>query len=299
MLMAAVVTAEMPAATQSLSVSVRGQVAPDYRRQKLPDGSFKPERYVIADGGKFDETFRDASFDKVSYPQVAGIVARHLATQKYFLAPTTKEADLLIAIYWGATVPLNGAQYNLAVDTLSRAVSESMASGPGAPAPGGGTQPNNPDMSGSLEFAMAGMELENRYRDTMATTNARILGYIEAINDRWDMMPWADIGDLKRVYQDDIEQERYYVVVMAYDLRKLLAGDRKAVRWVTRISIDAQGTSFDERFAQMVASAAPTFGQALPLRRRFYADPSVTLGELKFLGEAAAPKEPVADRTAK
>ena len=49
---------------KSLTVSVAGEVARDYERKRLPDGSFKPEQYVIANGGMFPSTTRDSSFDK-------------------------------------------------------------------------------------------------------------------------------------------------------------------------------------------------------------------------------------------
>ena len=65
----------------SLTVAVRGQVAPAYRRVKLPTGTFKPERYVISNGGLFPGTTRDPSCETVPSPEVAGIVARHLASQ--------------------------------------------------------------------------------------------------------------------------------------------------------------------------------------------------------------------------
>jgi hypothetical protein len=74
------------AGKDALVVSVRGQVALDYQRVKLPNGTYRPERYVISNGGKFPGTSRNTSMEKVAYPEVAGIVARHLAAQQFYLA---------------------------------------------------------------------------------------------------------------------------------------------------------------------------------------------------------------------
>ncbi len=289
--------ATLSARTDSLTVSVRGHVDPGYRRVKLPNGSFKPERYVIANGGKFPGTTRDASFAKVSYPEVAGIVARHLAAQRYFLAQKAKEADLLIAIYWGETSPFGDGTYNQAVDTLGRALSSTALD---QAMEGVVTQPLAERMAGNegggitdasnLEYAIANVEMENRNRDLANLNNAKILGYTDAINDRREMMPWADVGGVESDLMADVEEERYYVVVVAYDFRALQQENKKAIRWLTRISIGSQGNGFDERLAQMVASAASAFGQQQGLHRRFYGDPRVELGELEYLGVATPPE---------
>lgn len=280
----------------SLVVSVVGQVSDAYHREKLGDGTYKPEQYVIADAGKYAGTTRDASFEKVKYPEVAGVVARHLASQKYFLAPKAKDATLLITIHWGTTVPFNDANYDIAVDRLGEAMKE-MAATPsmssrinaqtGEIAPGGGgVTGGNSTISSAIEFGMARVEMENRMRDDANEYNASILGYRDAINARREMISWADVGGIENEMVSDVEEERYYVVVTAYDFKAMQANRKKVPLWATRISISARGNSFDERMGQMVAAAASSLGRKEGLRRRFYGDPSVSLGELQILGEA-------------
>jgi hypothetical protein len=292
----------LSARTESLTVSVRGQKAPDYQRVKLPNGTYKAERYVISNGGRFPGTTTDASMEKVGYPEVAGIVARHLATQQYYLAQKAKDADLLIAIYWGTTIPFNNSRYNTATDQLSTVAKDlkmdtiasriSLETGEIAPGGGGntgGVVNNSTEMMANLEMAMARVEMENRERDAANAGNAQLLGYLDDINDRRDITAWADVGDLQHDLVADVEEQRYYIVVRAYDFKALQRDGKQLVRWTTRISIGAQGQGFDERFAQMVAAAGNAFGQQQRLRRRFYGDPNVNLGEIKYLGETSLP----------
>ncbi len=274
------VTSSLFARTETLTVSVRGQVAPDYQRTKLADGTFKPERYVVSNGGKFPGTTTDASMDKVGYPEIAGVAARHLAGQQYYLAQKTKDADLLIAIYWGTTVTPDTQRSGEAINDLAHKFSDMKLN-----ALEGGSL----TAVAGMEFAMARIEMENQMRDSANLDNAKILGYLDAINDRREMVPWTDIGNVQGDLISDVEEERYYIVVRAYDFKALQKDGKQVVRWVTRISIGSQGQAFDERFAQMVAAGADAFGRKQDLRRRFYGDPRVDLGELKFIGATGSP----------
>ncbi len=295
----------LAAGPDSLTVSVRGQKAPDYQRVKLPNGTFKAERYVISNGGKFPGTTTDSTMEKVGYPEVAGIVAKQLAKSQYYLAQKAKDADLLIAIYWGTTIPFNDTRYNAAADQLSVAAKDmkmdnlanriSQETGELAPGGGGntgGVVNNSTETMANLEMAMARVEMENRERDSANAGNALILGYLDDINARRDLITWADVGNLEQDLISDVEETRYYIVVRAYDFKALQKDGKQVVRWTTRISIGAQGHGFDERFAQMVAAAGGTFGEQQGLRRRFYGDPRVDLGEIKYLGETSLPKAP-------
>ena len=283
-------------ASDVLTVSVSSAAAKNYRRVKQADGSYQPENYVIANGGQFPGTTRDESFDRITYPQVAGIVAQHLAAQNYFLAPKVRDATLLIAIYWGETIPFNDTNYDRAVNNAAVAINNYQASRPSQPSLAARINGNSALKSGAdaggdvgaVEFSMAQVEMENRQRDMSNLDNAKLLGYVDAINERREIPPWADVAGLVREMESDVEESRYYVVVAAYDFTAMKERNRKELRWVTRISVGSQGNAFNERIAQMVASAADSFGQRGGLRRRHFGDAKVILGETKFHGEATA-----------
>lgn len=300
------------AASDALTVSASSAAAADYVRTKSSDGSFKPEYYVIANGGKFPGTTRDDSFEKISYPQVAGIVAQQLASQQYYLAPKSDDASLLILVFWGQTIPFNDVRYRMAVDQAASTIAYRMgAANPGAGynsrlqarlggaggGGGNGDAGSSAGGAGTLEFALALIEMENRERDVANLFNAKVLGFVDAINEARTLPPWADVGGNARELESCVEDGSYYVIVAAYDFVAMREKQRKSLRWVTRISIGSRGNAFNERVAQMVASAATHFGQGGGLRRHHYGDAKVILGDIRYLGEVPAP--PQSDRSSK
>ncbi len=88
------------ASDDAVVTAVFSSVSNGYERQKLPDGSFKHERYALANGQYAHGKEADPSIDKVSFPAIAGLVAAHLAKQNYFLAQSAKSADILLVISW-------------------------------------------------------------------------------------------------------------------------------------------------------------------------------------------------------
>jgi hypothetical protein len=302
-------------AADALTVSVSSATDKSYYRVKQEDGSFAPELYVIANGGKFPGTTRDSTFDKVTYPQVAGLVGQQLARQNYFLAPKAKDASLLVVIYWGETIPFGGlnpqdpvqagtasldafmSQINAirAQQTGNKVSGLVMAANGRIPvgsanatdSRGEAYGPPRPD-DGLLDFALTQMQSADLYRDKASEENARLLGYTDAINERRELPAWADVAGLAQELRADIEEARYYVVVAAYDFKVMKEKQRKVLRWVTRISVGSRGNEFDKCVAQMLASASDAFGQGGGLRRRHFGDGKVILGETKYLGEATA-----------
>lgn len=294
------------AAEKSLEVAVIGQVAPGYQRQKNANGGVKPERYAIANGGLAAGTLADESFRNVTFPMLSNVVGRHLASQRYFLAQKASDADLLIVVHWGATKAFEDDNASLSSDYASKFINgmnevkarveaakrpNTAGGGAGASsgAPGGDqdiqTALANAAAS-ELESSLTTLASENRARDLANLDNAKLLGYLDAVNARQDVSAVnASARDLIR----DIEEKRYYVVVSAFDFRALREQNKQVLRWVTRMSIRATGNGFEERVAQMVAAGAGSFGKPRELHRRFYGDPHVELGETQFLGMTGTP----------
>ena len=76
---------------------------------KLPDGSFKPETYVVGNGGYVTGGATDKSMTKVPFPSIVRLLAGHLGKSNYFPARDSQKADLLLMVYWGTTTPFNDA----------------------------------------------------------------------------------------------------------------------------------------------------------------------------------------------
>jgi len=294
------------AADTALEVTVVAQTASTYKRQKLPDGTFKPEGYAFTNGGVIPGTLRDASMEKVPFPAIAEIVARHLAKQQYFLAEKMGEFDLLIVLHWGMTSGYDDIRNGQAIERSGQsmgtlrlntekleklktdiAVATAAEDVEGMRAAIEIAEKEKQRSIDSLESSVTMTNFANQERDSANLDNAKVLGYLDAINARRNVLI-PGISSAGNDLLRDVEEKRYFVILTAYDFRTV-RDKKKQPLWVTRISIRAAGNRFDERMAQMVAAAAKDLGKKTELSRRYYGDPRVELGEIEYLGVVATP----------
>jgi len=279
------------AAEDSLVTAVYSNVSNGYTREKMPDGSFKRETYAISNGGYSPGLSHDESIDAVKFPTIAGVVAQHLARQNYFLAQDSKSADLLLVISWGKTIPfndgLNRNSQDQALAAMNTVRSTVPGDGEGRSADGiqSPAQAINGAAKSALEGALFELQMFNSIRERANEKNARLLGYMKEINSRNNMSRFAGAGSYYDDLISDIENDRYYVIVNAYDFRAATQEKQKKILWSTRVSIQSQGNQFTERLMAMIDNASRHFGQdSGQLIRQYQRSPRVDLKELKFLG---------------
>jgi hypothetical protein len=115
--------------------------------------------------------------------------------------------------------------------------------------------------------------------------NANLLGYTDELRRRADPTLYGGLGTAYYDLIEDIESERYYVSVTAYDFQEALQHKNNKGLWRTVASIDARGNRFDEGLMTMVERASRYFGRdSGRLIRQFEYTPRINLGELKQLG---------------
>ncbi len=285
----------------AVTTAVYSSVSNGYVRPKLPDGTPKREYYALANGHYSPGAERDKSIDSVKFPQVAGVVAQYLARENYFLARDSKSADILLLITWGTTIPsadngegnalvTAGAAANLAMSTAAAARGT-------APSADGIQSPQAAIAQAAQAEADAQLLQLQMFEDMRQHANeynARLLGYAKEINDKNNPSRFAGNGTAYDDLISDVESERYYVVISAYDFRAATQGGKRKLLWATRVSIQTQGNRFDEQLAMMVANASRYFGRNSDGLKRRYQTEHVELGDLKILatGAEAAPDAP-------
>ena len=87
---------------------------------------------------------------------------------------------------------------------------------------------------------------------------------------------------------EELEHDRYFVVLMAYDFQAMWKQKQHKLLWETRMSVQQRGVEFDKQLYAMVKNASPYFGQEthglirkdMPLGR-------VNIGDIKTLGTVA------------
>jgi hypothetical protein len=285
-----------------------------YQRQKATDGSFKTEYYALANGIFSAGLSADASIDKVKFPQVAGLVAQFLALRNYRLAPDSKQVDFVLIISWGKTIPSSDAVSSANMSVTASAFNDwkgkvqTLKALELAEASGGQGVTRGADGAASKERMLA-QDAENDFQNDLYEMkmfqemrrhtdehNAKLLGYVDEINRGDTPARFAGLGTNYDELISDIENERYYFVISAYDFKTAKEGKRKLL-WATRVSVQAQGNRFNEAAALMLSKASRYFGQNSDrLVREFDREGKVSLGELQVVG--VVPQSQINDRPA-
>ena len=285
-------------------VAVFSSVSESYVREKMPDGTFKPQTYAFGDGGRAAGASHDLTVDGMSFMDVARVMAPSLASQKFVPCDPKdpRKTDLLIMVYWGTTTGTddtsNSAEYQIA-----RALVAPPRMGLSAPPTGlGGTaMASDPTVSGraselqqvaalkaaddsAQEQSLAMTNLANRQRDRLNQQNAAVLGYMNEMK-RVQGYELTAFNSRRQDVLDEVEESRYFVVLMAYDFQTLLEHKQRKLLWQTRFSIPEHRNDFSRQLAAMSQTASHYFGRNSDgLRRKELPSTNVKLGDLKTIG---------------
>jgi hypothetical protein len=285
------------AANEGEIAAISSQVSPEYSRVKLADGSYQPETYTFGEGGRLSGASRDETIDGVTFLDVARVAAGPLGKKNYVPVEdrNPEKTKLLIMVYWGETIGTSDASDSLEYQNLQR----SQGSKPPPPPASGGSSAGagpaaaqqarqNAAVQGAHQStedgAMAAVLAENWQRDQFDMKNAMLLGYDAALAET------SDVGStpLSRRHEDlvsEIEDSRYFVVLMAYDYQALWTQRKHRLLWVTRFSVRARGVDFEKLLPSMVTYASQYFGQdSHGLLRRPLPEGHVEIGEPRSLG---------------
>jgi hypothetical protein len=276
---------EIPAEGTVGITAVSARVSKDYVRTKLRDGTFQPEQYAFGDGGRFDTTFRDASIDKLTFLDVAGVIAGPLSDQNYVPARDIRSEKLLIMIHWGTT---NVSDWDsMSPGNFSYQGAENKADEFGS---------SSPQAKAAIGMANLQLSLENLQRDHTDFKNAQMLGYdSEDLIGTYYGSTVGNTGFLAAHRKEliyEIEERRYFVVLIAYDFQLYLKQKKLKPLWETRFSINEPRNDFTKALPLMAKYASRYFGQqSHGLLRTRVPDGHVTVGAAKSVGEADPPQK--------
>jgi len=261
--------------------AVASQVSKDYVRARLADGSFATEYYAFAEGGAWGGQIKDSSIDTLHFIDVARVLARPLAGQDYLPARDPRATKLLIMVYWGTTeVPPP-----IEEDPLYQTYLQDLAEFRILMEEGAADEANAVLTSGLHVLSMA-----NHVRDQLDFKNAAMIGYSASGligTEEGNYLKHTALGIDQKDQVAEIEENRYFVVLMAYDFQLLWKEKKHKLLWETRFSIRQMHHEFDKDLPAMAKDASKYFGRdtgglihgSVPIGQ-------VDIGELKSLGEA-------------
>lgn len=254
----------------------------DYQRPKDAAGAPRPESYVFSEGKYFEGTTVDRGLEKTTFAAITHTLATSLAKQNYFPAADVASAQLLIMVHWGTTTVYEDPQKDINQDKLNDAISSYNAS---------------IDATGKADPSQLNMALGNKetaQEGTMGAINrnAVLLGYAHHLEkQRKESEPTtAEI-----TMSNELNEERYFVILMAYDNQLRQKEHKSRVLWITRLSVRSPGNNFTEALPALAKVGSEVFGQQLDdlVRVKASMNPGkVTLGETQFTDTADPKKAP-------
>ena len=286
--------------------AVSSTASKDYVRAKLPDGSFQTEFYSFGKGGKWSGPSSDPTVDKLDFLDVARVIALPLAQQKYYPAKDPERTRLVIMVYWGTTQVADRIDSSAAfkdyqdirsqigdnqLPVFQRADPDANQSSMNDAPVGDNAQMNE------LSNALTVMNMENANRTRIDARNAQMLGYDSYDNsglvgtDRGNWLGHTPLATTQHDLTAEIEESRYFVVLMAYDFQIMWRQKKHKLLWETRFSINQPHNDFTKALPAMAAYASQYFGQnSHGLIRQPLREGNVTVGE-PTLVELLQPKK--------
>jgi hypothetical protein len=277
-----------PGATDITAISSRA--AEEYVRARQADGSYAPESYVFGKGGLWAGAMEDPTMDKLAFLDIAHMIALPLASQNYLPSKDPKTTRLLIMVYWGTTrAPEHATESNgyVNLQAANGALSSATMQAQGMSKAGAAAVTSAADSQLSQALMMVQAENKQRERDDVA--NIRMLGYDSWLEKTQADMRGTALEQNRRDLYDEVEQNRYFVVLMAYDFQLAWKQKKHQFLWETRFSMRQMHHDFARDLPSMAQYASKFFGQdshgliheTIPLGR-------VDIGEVKSLGEVPA-----------
>jgi len=255
--------------------AVSSKVSADYVRARLPNGSFRPETYAFGKGGYWSGEIKDHTIDGLTFLDVAHVIAVPLASQNFLPAKDPAKTNLLIMVYWGTTQVPEPYSDSMAYDQFQRV----DATGAPQVGKGGGIGSGNSHRGGGNEAAWSAaaimLMMVNRQRDLIDFNNAKMIGYDAAGmigTSEGNYYRGTALGIDRQDVVDEIEENRYFVVLMAYDFELLRREKKHKLVWETRFSINERRNAFDKALPVMAQNAAVYFGRPTNglMRKRIY-----------------------------
>jgi len=278
--------------------AVASKVSSDYVRTKLPDGTFQPEFFSFGNGGNWGGEIKDLTIEKLTFLDVAHVIATPLSNQKYLPATDPKTTKLLIMLYWGTTAvppPYEAdtlyQNYKNSLEEYRRIIEQTGGHLVDGNAVGGMVE----EADDVLSAGMHQLDMENRIRDRIDFRNAAMLGYDTSGLVGTDYGKYLshtamrDEGDDEKA---EIEENRYFVVLMAYDFQLLWKQKKHKLLWEIRFSVNQRHNEFDKALPAMAQYAARYFGQPTNglVRQRLLND-NVEIGEPTLIQFLSDPKK--------
>ena len=219
-------------------VIVSATAVDDYTQKKFGPVAPKPETYLFFQGKFYGGAIRDRDLEHAQFSQIVQTLGQGLVQQNYLPSKDPKNADLLIVVHWGTT------------EVYQDDWATTMA------------LPNN-NSGGCWTRSMRLLQgKQNADKQINFEMNAHLLGYGQQLSQRQAQASANHVSTDEMNLLQNLGDERYFVILMAYDYRTMKKGVRPKLLWSTRFSMQGPGNKFTTALPIMSRVAADYFGHA-------------------------------------
>lgn len=270
---AILLSTETKAASKNANVYIDSVANDAYVTRKDGADEVNLETYMFFEGRFFGGKTKDASISKVSFNDLILSLAENMKDRNYYPAVKREDADLLVVVHWGVTGTDDDFRELLAYeDPGVTDYSELGGSGnPDGSIGGAGVQSDPMPYEGLIAHG------GTAYGDGI---NAELLGFERVLNR--NELSKADRYTLKY----ELREERYFIILMAYDYPTMREGGGNKLLWSTRFSVNATGVNFVEAYPALSRAASTYFGthlDDLTKTKTHFGEGEIDLGDLEIV----------------
>lgn len=269
----AAVTAARAGRNDAIVVSATAKS--DYVRPLDAQGKPVPETYVFMEGEYMGSASKDASEGRMTFEAMTRVLAENLIKQNYVPTRNVPEAQLLIRVVWGTTLIYEDPQKQLNVEALNSALSQYSAN----------VDANGIADSGEINSVLSRQATQGNAINDAVSRNARLLGYQRTL-DKLGTRIIATTDE--EALRGELSEERYFVVLLAYDYAHLRQTKQAKLLWITRLSIRSPGNNFTEALPMLALAGAESYGRNLDdlqrVKVRALPGGEVNMPDIKVLG---------------
>lgn len=235
------------------------------------------QTYHFAKGKFHSGTKRDRNLENISFMDVAETTAGYLAKENFFPAKSKDIGDLLILISWGTTRLDVDMTEVMGITDLGNNNAGDVGAPLQAPQEGQQAASGAPQESFDAAAFNAGPQSIGAYHMGI---NKAMLGFDKGLYGE----------GLSRIEREklrhELSEERYFIVLNAFDLPHLKEHKELKEVWSCRYSTRNIGTNFTKALDFMNLAAAPVFGKNLEVLQvpRVEPDANVIIGDIEVLG---------------
>jgi hypothetical protein len=247
-------------------IIIKAEATREYSKQVATRNPDEPLTYHFIKGDFFPGYISDPSLGKVDFMDIAQNLAIQLTKQNYYPSKDIENNDVMIIVNWGITAVEEDLMEMSGITSMEEY--ETIY---------GLGDSNDETVAQQLELFGPTAVAKPGAADRRKTS--RLLGFAETL-DSTNVMP-QDLYELDSA----LNRERYFFVVLAYDYQKFKNEKEMKLLWITRFSIQATGTNFEDAYKELTFAASDYFGKNMKglQKKRTDDDSKVEMGEIEVL----------------